>query len=128
VEATSYRHLGIWDIADSANALTLSEANYPPVHYIPRADVDLGQLERSDHSTYCLYKGDAAYFHIAALGDFRAQGIRGMSEHGNGVNAVWTYEQPYKAVGEIAEYLAFYRQLVEITEVSEEAVHSSSRP
>ena len=96
-------------IADTANALTLREANYPPVHYIPRADVDMAQLERSDHSTYCPYKGEAAYFHIAALGD-------------TGVNAIWTYEQPYAAVGEIVEYLAFYPSKVEIREVAEETL------
>src|SRR5215208_7768595 len=82
-------------IADTANALTLREANYPPVHYIPRGDVDMAQLRRSDHATYCPYKSDAAYFHITTLGD-------------EGANAVWTYEQPYAAVGEIVEYLAFY--------------------
>jgi uncharacterized protein (DUF427 family) len=102
-------------IADSSAALTLREAGYPPVHYIPLGDVDMAQLRRSGHASYCPYKGDAAYFHIAALGN-------------QGGNAVWTYEQPYEAVGEIAEYLAFYPQLVEITEVSEQAVHSSSRP
>src|SRR4051812_21025952 len=68
-------------IADTSAALTLREANYPPVHYIPRADVDMAQLRRSDHATYCPYKGDAAYFDIAALGE-------------KGVNAVWTYENP----------------------------------
>lgn len=96
-------------IADTANALTLREAGYPPVHYIPRADVDMAQLERSDHSTYCPYKGEAAYFHIAALGN-------------TGANAIWTYEQPYDAVGEIVEYLAFYPSKVEISEVAEESI------
>jgi uncharacterized protein (DUF427 family) len=90
-------------IADTANALTLRETGYPPVHYIPRDDVDMAQLERADHATHCPYKGDAAYFHIAALGD-------------EGRNAVWTYERPYPAVGEIAEHLAFYPNLVEVTE------------
>jgi uncharacterized protein (DUF427 family) len=101
-------HAGGTTIADTADALTLREANYPPVHYILRADVDMAQLERSDHSTYCPYKGEAAYFHIAALGD-------------KGANAIWTYEQPYEAVGEIAEYLAFYPDRVEIREVVEDA-------
>jgi uncharacterized protein (DUF427 family) len=96
-------------IADTSAALTLREANYPPVHYIPRGDVDMAQLGRSDHSTYCPYKGDAAYFHIAALGE-------------DGANAVWTYENPSAAVGEIAEYLAFYPHLVEISEEAAEAV------
>src|SRR4051794_35460840 len=82
-------------IADTSAALTLREANYPPVHYIPRRDVDMAQLRRSGHATYCPYKGDAAYFHVAALGE-------------KGANAVWTYENPYAPVGEIVEYLAFY--------------------
>ncbi|MGE8472371.1 MAG: DUF427 domain-containing protein, partial [Paraburkholderia hospita] len=51
-------------IADTRNALTLREANYPPVFYIPRKDVDIALLERTEHSTYCPYKGDAAYFSI----------------------------------------------------------------
>ena len=44
-------------VADTRNALTLREADYPPVQYIPRADVDLSQLERTDYVTYCPYKG-----------------------------------------------------------------------
>jgi len=94
---------GTLPIADTTQALTLCEAGYPPVHYIPRADVDMAQLRRSDHATYCPYKGDAAYFDIIALGD-------------KGANAVWTYEEPYAAVAEIAELLAFYPSIVSITE------------
>ena len=94
-------------IADTANALTLREAGYPPVHYIPRADVDMAQLSRSDHASYCPYKSEAAYFHIVALGD-------------KGANAVWTYEQPFDAVAEIAGYLAFYPTIVSITEEAEQ--------
>ena len=45
-------------VADSRNALTLREAAYPPVQYIPREDVDFSQLERTDDVTYCPYKGD----------------------------------------------------------------------
>jgi uncharacterized protein (DUF427 family) len=91
--------------ADTSAALTLREANYPPVQYIPRADADMAQLRRSDHSSYCPYKGEAAYFDIVALGE-------------RGTNAVWTYEQPYAAVAEIADYLAFYANIVEITETA----------
>lgn len=89
-------------LADTRGALTLQEANYPAVQYVPRADADLSLLERTDHSTYCPYKGDASYFTIAA-GDAPAE------------NAVWTYEQPHDAVGEIREYLAFYPDQVELT-------------
>jgi uncharacterized protein (DUF427 family) len=87
-------------IADTKDALTLREANYPAVQYIPRTDVDMAALERTDHSTYCPYKGDAAYFSIPAGGERSA-------------NAIWTYEAPYDAVAEIQDHLAFYPDRVD---------------
>jgi hypothetical protein len=44
-------------IADTRDALTLREASYPAVQYIPRRDVDMAALKRSEHTTYCPYKG-----------------------------------------------------------------------
>lgn len=90
-------------IADTRAALTLQEANYPPVQYIPRGDVDMAQLGASTHTTYCPYKGDAGYFSLPALGD-------------RGADAVWTYDQPYPAVAKIAGHLAFYPDRVTLTE------------
>ena len=40
-------------IADTRDALTLREASYPAVQYIPRRDVDMAALTRSEHTTYC---------------------------------------------------------------------------
>lgn len=91
-------------IADTRAALTLREASYPPVHYVPRADVDMALLARTDHATYCPYKGECAYFSIP-LGGERA------------VNAVWTYEAPHDAVASIAGYLAFYPDRVDAIEL-----------
>lgn len=93
--------LGDQVIADTREALSLQEASYPAVQYIPRADVDFGLLERTDHATYCPYKGDASYYSILPAG-------------ADGVNAVWTYEQPYEAVADIREYVAFYPNKVSI--------------
>jgi uncharacterized protein (DUF427 family) len=87
-------------IADTRSALTLREASYPPVQYIPRSDVDLSALRRTDHASYCPYKGDAAYYSIPAGGNCS-------------VNAVWTYEAPYDAVAAIAGHLAFYPDRVD---------------
>jgi uncharacterized protein (DUF427 family) len=87
-------------IADTRNALTLREADYPPVQYIPREDVDLPQLERTDHATYCPYKGDGNYYSVPAGGE-------------KSVNAVWTYEDPYPAVAQIREHVAFYPERVD---------------
>lgn len=90
-------------VADTRRALTLREAKYPPVQYIPRSDVDMAMLERTAHSTYCPYKGDCAYYSIPAGGD-------------RSVNAVWTYEAPFAAVGAIAGHLAFYPDRVDVIE------------
>ena len=90
-------------IADSREALTLREANYPAVQYIPRKDVDMSLLERTDHATRCPYKGDCAYYSIPLGGE-------------RSVNAVWTYEAPHFAVAEIKDYLAFYPDRVGVIE------------
>jgi uncharacterized protein (DUF427 family) len=91
-------------IADTRDALTLREASYPGVLYIPRKDVDMALLERTDHATYCPYKGDCAYYSIP-LGGARS------------ANAVWTYEVPFAAVAEIKDHLAFYPDRVDAIEV-----------
>jgi len=91
-------------IADSRNALTLREASYPAVQYVPRWDVEMGLLEATDHATYCPYKGDCSYFSIPSGGQ-------------RAVNAVWSYEAPHEAVGQIKEYLAFYPDRVEALSV-----------
>ena len=87
-------------IAATWDALTLREASYPAVQYIPRRDVDMAALARSEQTTYCPYKGDAAYYTIPAGGD-------------RSVNAVWTYETPFEAVAQIKDYVAFYPDRVD---------------
>ena len=47
-------------IVDTRSALVLREASYPPVLYLPRSDADLSLLQRTDHATYCPYKGDCS--------------------------------------------------------------------
>ena len=91
-------------VADSRNALTLQEASYPAVQYLPRADVDLSLLERTTHATYCPYKGDCAYYSVPSGGE-------------RAVNAVWTYEQPYDAVAAIRDHVAFYPDRVDAIEL-----------
>jgi uncharacterized protein (DUF427 family) len=87
-------------IADTVDALTLRESNYPPVQYIPRKDVDMSLLLRTEHATYCPFKGDCAYYSVPSGGE-------------RSVNAAWTYEEPYPAVAEIKGRLAFYRSRVD---------------
>ena len=90
-------------VADTRDALILREASYAPVRYIPRKDVDMTLLAPTDHTTYCPYKGDCAYFSIP-LGSERA------------TNAVWSYEAPYAAVAVIKDHLAFYPDRVDAIE------------
>ena len=90
-------------VADTRDALTLREASYPAVHYVPRSDVDMALLERTEHATYCPYKGDCAYFSIPLGGDRSA-------------NAVWTYEAPYSAMTLFKVYLALYPNRVDAIE------------
>lgn len=87
-------------IADTRNALTLREATYPPVQYVPGEDVDFSQLERTDHVTYCPYKGDCHYYSVPAGGK-------------KSVNAVWSYENPFPAVAQIEGHVAFYPERVD---------------
>src|ERR1700719_4634609 len=86
-------------VADTRNALTLREAAYAPVQYIPGEDVDFSQLERTDHATYCPYKGDCNYYSVSAGGT-------------KSVNAVWSYEDPFPAVVQIRGHVAFYAERV----------------
>src|SRR4029079_6071838 len=87
-------------IADTRNALTLREADYPPVQYIPAKTVDFSQLDRTDHASLCPYKGDCSYYSIPAGGK-------------KSVNAVWSYQEPFPAVEQIKGHVAFYPDCVD---------------
>lgn len=87
-------------IADTQDALTLREASYPAVQYIPRQDVDMAALARSEHTTYCPYKGAASYYNIPAGGE-------------RSLNAVWSYETPFEGMAQIKGYVAFYPDRVD---------------
>ncbi len=92
-------------IADTTRALTLKEADYPVVNYIPRDDVDMSALARTSHRSHCPYKGNASYFAIS---------VDGRSAE----NAAWSYEQPYPPIAEIKEHVAFYPRRVDTIEES----------
>lgn len=96
-------------IADTGDALILREADLRPVVYFPRQDVSMEFFSRTDRSTHCPYKGDASYYTILMDGRFAE-------------NAVWTYDEPYPAMEQIRERLAFYPDKVELYEVDDAAV------
>jgi uncharacterized protein (DUF427 family) len=92
-------------IADTTSALTLKEASYPAVNYVPRKDANMALLARTERVTHCPYKGDANYFSIVSDGKTID-------------NAIWTYETPFPAMTEISGHLAFYPDKVTIEEVA----------
>jgi uncharacterized protein (DUF427 family) len=92
-------------VVDTRAALLLKEASYPAVYYLPRKDADMTQLAKTDHTTYCPYKGECSYYSIAAGGD-------------RSKNAIWTYEAPYPPVVEIKDHLAFYPDRVDSIEIN----------
>jgi predicted 3-demethylubiquinone-9 3-methyltransferase (glyoxalase superfamily)/uncharacterized protein (DUF427 family) len=85
-------------IADTQDALAMTEGSYPVVYYVPRKDVKMDRLQRTSHGSHCPFKGDASYFSIRSGPE----------------NAVWSYEQPYDEVRAIKGHLAFYPDKVEI--------------
>jgi uncharacterized protein (DUF427 family) len=104
-------------IAETDGALEMHEASYAPVMYIPLDDVDRHRLRRSDHHTYCPYKGEASYYDII---------------DGDGPDvaaAVWYYAEPFPAVADIRGHVAFYadRVTVAVTSGSSAAVRSTAR-
>jgi len=91
-------------IAETTHALTLKEAKYPAVQYVPREDAKMELLQRTDRVTHCPYKGDASYFSVHADGKVVE-------------NSIWTYETPFPAMAQIAGHLAFYPDKMKIEEV-----------
>ncbi len=96
-------HIRVWadgkPVADTRNALTLQEASYPPVEYIPIEDVDMSLLIETDDATYCPYKGDANYY--------------GFKDREGSQSTVWEYREPYEPVAAIKGRVAFYPDRVD---------------
>lgn len=86
-------------IADTRSAIELRERGYPPRQYIPREDVDMARLTASSKVTHCPFKGDASYYSVEG-------------EDGAIADAVWSYEQPFEAMADIAGHLAFDTQVL----------------
>ena len=88
-------------IASSRHALEMSEADYPPVYYIPSVDCIDGPFEKSVHTTFCPFKGNASYWSLSV-------------KSGHQEDCVWSYEEPYDQVADIAGHRAFYPDKVDI--------------
>ncbi|MGH3491881.1 MAG: DUF427 domain-containing protein [Sciscionella sp.] len=90
-------------LADTDNAVLLHEAGLPVRRYLPRADVRMELLERTQTSTHCPFKGDAEYF-SARIGE---------QLH---TDLAWSYPTPLEHRGDIAELIAFDDDRVDTVE------------
>ncbi|HEX6454022.1 MAG TPA: DUF427 domain-containing protein [Trebonia sp.] len=90
-------------VAESDRALSLAEASYPVIQYIPIADVNQELLRPTVTESYCPFKGEASYYTLTTP-DGRTE-----------TDLIWTYERPYDAVAEIAGHVAFYADRADIT-------------
>ena len=93
-------------VADSDRTIIVDESRHSIVYYFPRSDVKMGYMQRTDHHTYCPFKGEASYYTLT-VGNKREE------------NAVWTYEEPYDEVRELKDCLAFYANRIDKIEVKE---------
>jgi uncharacterized protein (DUF427 family) len=87
--------LGDEIIADSSKTVLMRETKLPPVLYFPKADVRFDHLEKTDHESFCPFKGDASYWTVRAADRVEE-------------NAVWGYEDPFDEVAGLSEYVSFY--------------------
>jgi uncharacterized protein (DUF427 family) len=88
-------------IGETEHGLELREGRYDPVLYLPRADMAMALLDKSDRQTTCPHKGRASYYSIVTPG-------------GTLQDVVWSYETPHAEVAAIAGYLAFYTDKVTV--------------
>ncbi len=92
-------------VAESDRTLIVRETKHDPVVYFPRQDVRFELLERTNHETFCPFKGEASYWTLR-VGDRKED------------NAVWSYEGPFEQVAGLEGYVAFYANRVEFSEDS----------
>lgn len=92
-------------VADSSATLRIEETGHGPVHYFPEKDVRVDLLKKTEHSTYCPFKGHASYWTIEAGGK-------------SSENAVWGYRTPYDEMTKLGGYYAFYTSRVDSIETA----------
>jgi len=91
-------------LGESSNVIELSEGDYAPVYYVPRADLAMALFDQTDHASDCPHKGTASYFTLQA-------------KSGPISNAAWSYETPKAGLEQIAGHLAFYQDKVTVEQI-----------
>jgi len=98
-------------IADTRRAKRVLETSHPPVYYIPPADIEMAYLTLTNRTTWCEWKGQAAYYTLT-VGDEMAP------------HAAWYYPNPTPDFASLKDYVAFYPSLMEACYVDDEVVQA----
>lgn len=97
-EPTS-RHLRIVHrgmvVAETTRGVRTLETSHPPSYYFPREDIAPSVLRRAAGSSFCEWKGAAAYWSVA-FGDTLLQAVG------------WSYPTPNPGFAILKDYVAFY--------------------
>jgi uncharacterized protein (DUF427 family) len=100
-------------VARTTHSLRVLETSHPPTYYLPVADFAEGALRPVDGSTYCEWKGLAAYFDLIAGGRTAAR-------------AAWTYPAPTRGFDALLDHVAVMPGLVEACTVDGEVVRAQA--
>jgi len=82
-------------IADTHRAKRVLETSSPPVYYISPEDIHMEHFTRTNHGSFCEWKGHAGYYTVT-VGEKRVE------------NAAWFYANPTPTFTSIRNYVAFY--------------------
>jgi uncharacterized protein (DUF427 family) len=84
-------------LGESTAPRVLFEPPLPPRYYLPREDVRADLLVASGTTTWCAYKGRAAYLSTAT-----------------GPDVAWSYPEPLREAREVTDRIAFFDERVEL--------------
>lgn len=100
-------------IADTRRAFRVIETSHPPVYYIPLDDIKREFLTRTERTTFCEYKGAAAYYTVK-VGSKVAK------------DAAWYYPDPARGYADMRNYVAFYPGRMDACTVDGEQVQAQA--
>lgn len=98
-------------IAETRRPARVLETSHPPVFYIPPEDIRLEHLALTARSSFCEWKGNAAYYDVEV----------GAKEERD---AAWTYRSPSEPFTTIRDWVAFYPGRMEECTVDGERVRA----
>ncbi len=99
-------------IARTDRAFRVLETSHPPTYYVPLASFTEGSLVPAAGSSFCEWKGRAAYFDIVGSDGTVAE------------RAAWNYPEPTPRFAELCDHVSIYPGLMDEITVDGEIVQS----